>query len=108
MFPKIKNNFIKGYIQVEIEGFYIERFFNICAKEGIKLWGTRRKNSTSVITNIDLENFKKIRKIIGVVITEICRYDFYGIICRPKHPASFFHLYGYKIIDRRRMHLFFE
>lgn len=63
MFPKIKNNFIKGYIQVEIEGFYIERFFNICAKEGIKLWGTRRKNSTSVITNIDLENFKKIRKI---------------------------------------------
>lgn len=63
MFPKIKNNFIKGYIQVEIEGFYIERFFNICAKEGIKLWGTRRKNSTSVITNIDLENLKKIRKI---------------------------------------------
>jgi len=63
VFPKIKNNFIKGYIQVEIEGFYIERFFNICAKEGIKLWGTRRKNSTSVITNIDLENFKKIRKI---------------------------------------------
>lgn len=63
MFPKIKNNFIKGYIQIEIEGFYIERFFNICAKEGIKLWGTRRKNSTSVITNIDLENFKKIRKI---------------------------------------------
>ena len=58
-----KNNFIKGYIQIEVEGFFIERFLNTCAKEGIKLWGTKRKNKSIVTTNIHIENFKKIRKI---------------------------------------------
>lgn len=57
-----KNNFIKGYIQIEVEGFFIERFLNTCAKEGIQLWGTKRKNKRIVITNIHIENFKKIRK----------------------------------------------
>lgn len=57
------NNFIKGYIQIEVEGFFIERFLNACAKEGINLWGTKRKNKSIVATNIHIENLKKIRKI---------------------------------------------
>ncbi len=52
-----KNNFIKGYIQIEVEGFFIERFLNTCAKEGIKLWGTKRKDKSMVTTNIHIESF---------------------------------------------------
>ena len=58
-----KNNFIKGYLQIEIEGFYIERFFNACTKQGIELWGTKRKNNTSIITNIKIDDFRGIRNI---------------------------------------------
>lgn len=53
----------RGYIQIEIEGFFIERFFNICAKEQIKLWKTKRENKSKVYTNISIEDFKRIRKI---------------------------------------------
>lgn len=63
MFFRKKNNFIKGYLQIEIEGFYIERFFNACTKQGIKLWGTKRKNNTSIITNIRIDDFRGIRNI---------------------------------------------
>lgn len=60
---KNKIDFVNGYVQIEIEGFFIERLFNICAKEGIRLWGTKRKNQSKVCTNISIEDFKKIKKI---------------------------------------------
>lgn len=59
---KIKN-FLLGYLQIEVEGFFIERFFNMCAKEKIKLWGTKRKNKIAVTTKINIDDFKQIRKI---------------------------------------------
>ena len=40
---KIIEKYINGYIKVEIEGYYIERFINTCKKEGISLWGLDRK-----------------------------------------------------------------
>ena len=62
---RLKNNidFIYGYIQIEIEGFFIERFLNTCAKEEIKLWRTKRINKGKIYTNISVQNLKKIRRI---------------------------------------------
>lgn len=60
---KNKIDFLNGYVQIEIEGFFIERLFNICTQKGIRLWGTKRKSQSKVITNISIEDFKKIRKI---------------------------------------------
>ena len=70
MVLKKKNNFVKGYLQIEIEGFYIERFFNACTKQGIELWGTRRKNNTSIITNIQ----KKLIKLLVFFFTLITAF----------------------------------
>ena len=63
MILKRIKNFLLGYLQIEIEGFFIERFFNMCAKEKIKLWGTKRKNKIAVTTKINIDDFKQIRKI---------------------------------------------
>lgn len=63
MILKRIKNFFLGYLQIEIEGFFIERFFNMCAKEKIRLWGTKRKNKVSVTTKISIDDFRKIRKI---------------------------------------------
>ena len=62
---RLKNNidFIYGYIQIEIEGFFIERFLNTCAKEEIKLWRTKRINKGKIYTNISVQDLKKIRRI---------------------------------------------
>ncbi len=70
MIKRLKN-FLLGYIQIEIEGFFIERFFNMCAKEKIRLWGTKRKNKIAVTTKISVEDFKKIKKIAKKTKTKI-------------------------------------
>ena len=63
MILKRIKNFLLGYLQIEIEGFFIERFFNMCAKEKIRLWGTKRKNKIAVTTKMSIDDFRQIRKI---------------------------------------------
>lgn len=63
MFFTKKKNFIKGYLQIEIEGFYIERFFNVCARQGINLSGIKRKDNSCIITNIQVRDVKDVKKI---------------------------------------------
>ncbi len=58
-----KDNYVKGYLRIEIEGFYTERFLNICTKEKIDLWQIKRKNSSIVETNILLKDFKRLKSI---------------------------------------------
>lgn len=70
IFKRLKN-FLLGYLQIEVEGFFIERFFNMCAKEKIKTWGTKRKNQVTVITKISIDDFKRIRKIAKKTKTKV-------------------------------------
>ena len=63
MILKRIKNFCLGYLVIEIEGFIIERLFNMCAKEKIRLWGTKRKNKIAVTTKMSIDDFRQIRKI---------------------------------------------
>ncbi len=63
MLLKNSPDFIKGYIQIEVESFFMERFVNSCAKENIRLWRTKRINQTKIYTNIEIQDLRKIRKI---------------------------------------------
>lgn len=64
MFFKRCIDFFIGYVQIEIEGFFIERFINTCAKEQIRLWGSKKINQSKIYTHISIEDFKKIKKIV--------------------------------------------
>ena len=63
MFFKILINFIFGYLNVELEGYYIERFINTCISKKIFLWGIKRTKSTILLANIGAEDFKTVAKI---------------------------------------------
>ncbi len=60
---KVIENYINGYIKVEIEGYYIERFINTCMKNGIYLWGITRKKQTLVQAKIGVADFDKALEI---------------------------------------------
>lgn len=47
-----------GYVNVEVEGFFIEKFINICFAKGIFLWRIERKNSTTITARISISDFK--------------------------------------------------
>lgn len=63
MFFKIILNYILGYASISVEGYFIERFINICISKNILLWNLKRKKSSFLYTNIAIKDFKKIRQI---------------------------------------------
>lgn len=63
MILKILVYYILGYATISVEGYFIERFINICISKGIFLWNVKRKKSSFLFTNIAIKDFKKIRQI---------------------------------------------
>ena len=53
-------HFLLGYVEIEGENGFAERFINCCTAEGIPLWDTR-KNGDKIYAKTTAEGFKKIR-----------------------------------------------
>ena len=63
MYFKILLGYILGYVNIEVEGYFIERFINICNSKKIFLWNMKRKHSTIIRVNIGIRDFRKIKEI---------------------------------------------
>lgn len=64
MLFKILFYYFCGYVNISIEGYYIEKLINICISKKIFLWNLKRKKSTYLEANISIKDFKKIKPII--------------------------------------------
>lgn len=56
-------NILKGYVVILVEGFFLERFINICTRRGIHLWNVRRIDNTKMRANISIQAFKMLPPI---------------------------------------------
>lgn len=63
MYIKVLTSFIFGYVEINIEGLFIERFINTCISKGILLWNIKRERTTILKCNVSIKNFRKIVKI---------------------------------------------
>lgn len=54
---------VLGYVNISVEGFFVERFVNSCFANGIFLWNLEREKTTYLKARISIKDFKKIRKI---------------------------------------------
>ena len=63
MFLKILLNYILGYVSINVESYYIERFINICISKKILLWNIKREKSSLLYANISIYNYKKLKSI---------------------------------------------
>ena len=63
MYLKILVYYILGYVNIVVEGFFIERFINMCISKKIFFWNTKRNKSTIFSANIGVTNFKDVVKI---------------------------------------------
>lgn len=64
MFFKIVFSYILGYLRISIEGYYIERFINICKKRNITIWNLKRNKNTMLFFNVRIKEFKEVCKIV--------------------------------------------
>ena len=55
--------YISGYVNIVIEGYYIEQFINICNNKQIDLWNIKKENSIKVFASIYIKDFKKLKQI---------------------------------------------
>lgn len=63
MILKIIYMFCAGYVDIKVEGFFIERFLNICRNKKIILQDMQREKSTYLKVKILKSDFKEIRHI---------------------------------------------
>lgn len=63
MLIKILFNYIIGYIRISVEGYYIERFINICRNNKITIWNLKRDKNVKLELNIGIRDLKKVAKI---------------------------------------------
>ena len=52
-----------GFIGVEVEGFFIEKFINRCVSSKIFIWNLKKDLDTKMICNMGIGDFKKASKI---------------------------------------------
>lgn len=63
MFLRIWLNYIIGYVNIKVEGYYLERFINICISKKIFLWNIKRKKSSLLYANISISDYRKLKQI---------------------------------------------
>lgn len=63
MYIKLLLNLILGYVRIEIEGYYVERFINICTNRKILIWNLKREKGVKLYLNIGINDFRKLTKI---------------------------------------------
>ncbi len=63
MIFKILLNYITGFVNITVQGFFIERFINNCINNKIFLWAIKKKDTGTLTTNISIREFKKLHTI---------------------------------------------
>ncbi len=63
MLIKILFNYIIGYIRISIEGYYIERFINICRNNKIAIWKLKRDKNVKLELNVGIKDLRKLKKV---------------------------------------------
>lgn len=54
---------VSGYVTVVVEGFFLEKFTNLCAKNSISFWNVRRMGTSKMIIDTKIKDFKKMKKL---------------------------------------------
>ena len=60
MFIKIIFSYILGFLRISVEGYYIERFINICKNKKVAVWNLKRKGNIELYANVRIKEFKDI------------------------------------------------
>lgn len=56
-------NYLHGYVIIIVEGYFIEKFFNICTHRQILLWDIRRHKNSIVTMRVSINGFKLLRPV---------------------------------------------
>jgi len=56
-------NYLRGYVIILVEGYFIEKFLNICIRRQIMLWDIKRQKDRIVLMKVSIKGFRLLRPI---------------------------------------------
>lgn len=56
-------NYIRGYVIILVEGYFLEKFMNICTHRQILLWDIKRQKNCILILKVSIKGFKLLRPV---------------------------------------------
>ena len=59
MFIRILLSYLMGYLRIEVTGYYIERFINLCNTNHILTWNVKKGKDANIFLNIEAKKFKE-------------------------------------------------
>ncbi len=63
MLIKILLKYILGYVRITVEGYYIERFINICTTNKILIWNLKREKGVKLYLNVGIQDYFKVIEV---------------------------------------------
>jgi len=95
-------NVITGYVNIRVEGFFIERFINICKSKRILLNDIKREKSTTMFANVRIDDYKRLREVAKKTKSKIKIIDKSGlpfILHKYRKRKIFAVLFGFIIVS---------
>jgi len=90
LYKKVKK--IKGIIKIKVEGFFIERFVNLCLQRDVQIWDVERINEGSINVKVYYNNLESISEIAETTHCKIEILEKKGVpffVNRYKHRKIF-------------------
>jgi similar to stage IV sporulation protein len=57
-------NYLRGYVIILVEGYFIEKFINICTRRQILLWDVRVQQDRLISMKLSINGFKLLRPVV--------------------------------------------
>ncbi len=64
-------DYIKGFVKINIQGHFIERFINVCMRRNIYLWDIENAGKNQMNLNISIEGFRSLRPVARKTKTKV-------------------------------------
>ncbi len=90
LYKKVK--MLKGVMKIRVEGFFMERFINLCLQENIEIWDIKRLNEGTVDLKLQPIHYEKVCEIATITKCNIEILEKNGIpfiVNRYKHRKLF-------------------
>lgn len=62
---------LRGYVVIQADGFFTERFLNICMRRGILLWNVRKIGENRICACMSIAGFLRLRQIASKTKTHV-------------------------------------
>ena len=57
-------HFFRGYVVIEVEGLFLEKFTNFCINNRINFWNVKKISNTKICLTTTIKEYKKMRKYV--------------------------------------------